>query len=108
MKLYLQNTISKSHLLTLNPKYRLVSPRIKLILVIFFVKGYFCDKKTKKCYPREFSNFIVIMFILVNFWSDWRLMVNNVLVYSKPKLIVAYVLIDFGLLLPADFNFQRQ
>ena len=51
----------KPHPLTLNSKSRLVNPRIKthfyflikLILVIFFIDGYFCDKKNKN-YPREF------------------------------------------------------
>ena len=49
-------TISpKSHSLTLNPKYKLVSSRvkmyfyslIKLILVIIFIENYFCDKNLK-------------------------------------------------------------
>ena len=49
-------TISpKSHPLTLNPKSRLINPNvkihfhplIKLILVIFFIERYFCDKNLK-------------------------------------------------------------
>ena len=53
----------KAHPLTLNPKYRLVNhrvkihfyPLIKLILVIFFIKGYFCDKKLKETIVGNFS-----------------------------------------------------
>lgn len=42
---------------------------------------------------------VLIGFILVNFKSDWRLMVNTVLVNSKPLLILVYVLIDFDVLI---------
>ena len=45
----------KLHPLTLNPKFRLINsrveilfyPLIKLILVIFFIESYFCDKNLK-------------------------------------------------------------
>ena len=59
--------------LTLNPKFRLVNPRvkiyfyslIKLILLIFFVEGYFCDKKLKNAILENFSNkFVCIQNII--------------------------------------------
>ena len=53
----------KPHPLTLNPKSRLVKPKvkiqfyplIKLIFVIFFIESYFCDKNLKMTILRNFS-----------------------------------------------------
>ena len=53
----------KFHPLTLNPKFRLVNssvkihfyPLIKLILVIFFIEDYFCDKNLKNAILGNFS-----------------------------------------------------
>ena len=57
-------TISlKTHSLTLNPKSRLANPKIqtyfysliKLILVIFFIEGYFYDKNLEMTILDNFS-----------------------------------------------------
>ena len=53
----------KLHHLTINPKSRLANPRvkthvyplIKLILVIFFIDSYVCDKNLKKTILENFS-----------------------------------------------------
>ena len=64
----------KLHPLTLNPKFRLVNPKvkiyfyhlIKLILFIFFIESYFCNKNLKNAILENFSYNIYMVINILN------------------------------------------